>query len=238
MTMKRHKLETRGHRQDTAAVSMQNLSQPLSHQLTEHSQAYQLGFLSLIFRGFPRARLKSRFAPTSLISSRSFLNAGFPFVRTRHMNRILTHTSRTDNNVLVILHMDIVDNSLSPCRGFLVMNSPESQAEDERAWTCPGTVDAQDISWGAVASDIPDPQPCINRCQELFFRRIVPNYDRTNFTQVCEHVSEDEETKIPSSLLRELYCCDSALCGVFIEREGEDRTLNEQLPQSSTKKAS
>lgn len=88
---------------------------------------------------------------------------------------------------------------------------------------CAESPDAAQRVWGFVANDIPDPRPCIDKCQELFFKRVVPQYDGSNFTRACQHLSggagvEDE------LVLRQLYCCDSLLCGVrIVEPSGQDR---------------
>lgn len=92
--------------------------------------------------------------------------------------------------------------------------------------------DAAQRAWGIVATNIPDPRPCIKKCEELFFARVVPQYDGSNFTRTCEYLSGGAETS-DDLALRQLYCCDSILCGVsIVQPSGQDRewTLLSWLP--------
>jgi len=88
---------------------------------------------------------------------------------------------------------------------------------------CVESSDAAQRVWGFVANDIPDPRPCIERCQQLFFQRVVPQYDGSNLTRVCSHLSNRAGVE-EELILRQLYCCDSLLCGVrIVEPSGQDR---------------
>ncbi|KAH6676145.1 hypothetical protein F5X68DRAFT_264334 [Plectosphaerella plurivora] len=80
--------------------------------------------------------------------------------------------------------------------------------------TCAEPRNEAQRAWGHVAPNISNPDPCLTKCQELFYERLIPRYNSTRFNQVCEALSVGQAGQ--DSPLRELYCCDSLLCGVDI----------------------
>lgn len=94
------------------------------------------------------------------------------------------------------------------------MSSPRSSS---RSWE----IDCDGHSWGFIAANVEDPPGCISKCRERFLRGLLPK-DET-FERVCEVLS-DKDHMDKEQPFRELYCCDSQLCGVDnLGRGGKDR---------------
>ncbi|ROT43487.1 hypothetical protein SODALDRAFT_348199 [Sodiomyces alkalinus F11] len=82
-------------------------------------------------------------------------------------------------------------------------------------------IDASEVGWGSIPSDVPNAPACVEECETQFLRRRVPEYDGNDLVPVCERLLDGKSAdKDPS--LWELYCCNSAVCGVLISDASEE----------------
>ncbi|KXH36649.1 hypothetical protein CSIM01_03043 [Colletotrichum simmondsii] len=82
-------------------------------------------------------------------------------------------------------------------------------------------------AWGSVASDVSDPQKCIEECRAKVLARVVPGFNGSRYNEVCKHLLADDEDAKNS--LWELYCCDATECGVHLSGKpelGQDPSVN------------
>jgi hypothetical protein len=75
--------------------------------------------------------------------------------------------------------------------------------------------------WDAIATDVPDPPKCVEDCQLRFLQNVVPDFEQ-DFTKVCQVLSSLAENRQAggNQNLWPLYCCDSAVCGVWFNQTG------------------
>ncbi|KXH61391.1 hypothetical protein CNYM01_09640 [Colletotrichum nymphaeae SA-01] len=82
-------------------------------------------------------------------------------------------------------------------------------------------------AWGSVASNVSDPQKCIEECRAQVLASVVPGFNGSRYNEVCKHLlADDEDAK---NALWELYCCDATECGVHLSGKpelGQDPSVN------------
>lgn len=85
-------------------------------------------------------------------------------------------------------------------------------------------LEKKEEAWGSVASNVSDPQKCIEKCRAQVLARVVPGFNGSRYNEVCKHLlADDEDAK---NALWELYCCDATECGVHLSGKpelGQDR---------------
>ena len=75
--------------------------------------------------------------------------------------------------------------------------------------------------WGLLATDVSDPPKCIQGCRSRFLNILVGEHE--TLATACEVLSDMGHTG-KTQPFRDLYCCDSQLCGVDnLLKEGKDR---------------
>ncbi|KXH60011.1 hypothetical protein CSAL01_12038 [Colletotrichum salicis] len=88
-------------------------------------------------------------------------------------------------------------------------------------------LDKKEEAWGTVASNVSDPQKCIEECRAQVLARVVPGFNGSRYNEVCmKLLSEGGDAK---NTLWELYCCDATDCGVRWSEKlelGQDPSVN------------
>ncbi|KAK1508370.1 hypothetical protein CTAM01_02156 [Colletotrichum tamarilloi] len=54
-------------------------------------------------------------------------------------------------------------------------------------------LDKKEEAWGSVASNVSDPQKCIEECRAQVLARVVPGFDGSRYNEVCKHLLADDE---------------------------------------------
>ncbi|KAK1496766.1 hypothetical protein CABS01_10915 [Colletotrichum abscissum] len=88
-------------------------------------------------------------------------------------------------------------------------------------------LDKKEEAWGSVASNVSDPQKCIEECRAQVLARVVPGFNGSRYNEVCKHLLADDEDAM--NTLWELYCCDATECGVHLSGKpelGQDPSVN------------
>lgn len=87
--------------------------------------------------------------------------------------------------------------------------------------TCIKASRAAGVGWDSIPSHVPNAPACVEECEKQFLQRFVPEYDETNLAPACERLTEENSTDNDPALW-ELYCCNSAVCGVLISDASEE----------------
>lgn len=98
-------------------------------------------------------------------------------------------------------------------------------ANTTRAKDCDDTLDPSARIWPHLATDVPKPDECVAGCRERFIAEVASAPDDDD-DALCAALSKRAEVDKTMGL-GWLYCCDSALCGVWFDgvagSTGQDR---------------